>query len=74
MKTLAFAIASLLAAPAIACPGHDVETPKTAENPAPSRTADKAKPAEQPAKKTEEPKKTDAKSDSSKKPDKVSVR
>jgi hypothetical protein len=73
MKMLAASVLATLglAAPAaIACPGHDAETPKTAEkaekDQAP-KTADKAKPAD--AKKVEATKKADPK-----KPEKVSRR
>ncbi len=81
MKKLALAaIASFvalgsLAAPAAACPGHDSDTPKTAEKDQAPKTADKAKEQKPDLKKADDSKKTDdAKKTEAKKPDKVSQR
>ncbi len=78
MKKLALAMFTLgaLAAPALACPGHDAESPKTADSPpVPQKTADTTKkPDPKPVAKTADDKKPVDAPKKSDRPDKVSQR
>ncbi len=87
MKKLALLASLCIATPAVfACPGHDMDAPKTADTAETPKTAD-AKPAKatekkdtvkkaepKPADKADTAKKTEPKPDPAKKPDKVSQR